>query len=55
MEDETIVDIDTKYVPTTLTYALPHASKNIKKNKIEGVTEHWLYNVYIFILLKDLI
>ena len=40
MEDETIVNIDTKFVPTTLTYALPHASKNIKKNKIEGVTEH---------------
>ena len=40
MEDKKIVDINAKYVQTILAYVLPHASKNIIKNKIEGVTEH---------------
>ena len=35
-----VVDINAKYVQTTLVYVLPHSSKNIVKNKIEGVTEH---------------
>ena len=35
-----------------LGYALPHASKNIMKNKFEGVTEHWLCNAYIYIIKR---
>ena len=40
MEDEKIVDTNAKYVQTTLAYVLAHATKNIMKNKIEGVTKH---------------
>ena len=40
MEGKTIVNIDTKFVPTTLTYALPISQGDWFKNKIEGVTEH---------------
>ena len=51
MEDNKIVDIYAKYVQTTLAYILLHASKNIMNNKIEGVTEHGLCNVYIYIYI----
>ena len=40
MEDEKIVNINAKCVQTALAYVLPHASKNIMKIKIEGITEH---------------
>ena len=51
MEDKEIVDIYAKYVQTNRAYILLHASKNIMKNKIEGVTEHWLCNVYIYVCI----
>ena len=38
-KDEKIVDINAKYVRTTLAYVLPLASKNMK-NAVEGVTQH---------------
>ena len=40
IEDEEIVDINVKYVQTTLAYVLPHISKNTMKNNIEEVTDH---------------
>ena len=52
MEDEEIVDIIAKYLQTTLAYVLPHVSENIIKNKTEGGTEHWLCNVYIYIMKR---
>ena len=52
MEDEKIVDINAKYVQANLAYVLRHASKNIIKNKNEGVTERWLCNLYIYIMKR---
>lgn len=51
-EDEKIVDINAKYMQTTVGYVLPHALINIMKNKIKGVTKYWLCNVYIYIMKR---
>ena len=54
MEDEKIVDINAKYVQTTLAYDLPHASKNIMKNKIEEVTEHDIMKRFFYVTFDSL-